>query len=72
MKQTKQFGIYHWDTFDSFDDDGGTILVAEADTLAEAEQIVEKKYKGLIRSTGADYVEIVNSIGKVVRRYRVG
>ena len=37
ITHTKEFGIYHWDTFDN-----ETFLVGEADTISEAEERVMK------------------------------
>lgn len=64
----KPFGIYHWDTFDN-----ETLLIGEADTLDEAEEFVKDRYKGRLRSTGADRVDIVEyPAGDIVRKYSVG
>jgi hypothetical protein len=67
ISHKKKYGIYHWDTFENV-----TLLVAEANTLAEAEQKVRDKYMGRIRSSGADRVDIVDSIGTVVGVYSIG
>lgn len=68
MEQHKKaFGIYHWDTFDNC-----TLLVGERDTLSEAKKLVDEKYHGRIRITGADQVHIVDKKGNVVERYSVG
>jgi hypothetical protein len=67
IEHKKEFGIYHWDTFDN-----ETFLVDEADTLQEAQDKVQEKYKGRIRSTGADRVDIVDKRGNVVDKYSVG
>lgn len=61
----KEFGVYHWDTFDNT-----TILIAEADTLAQAEAKVVKRYGERIRVSGADRVEIV-SHGRVIKSFSV-
>lgn len=69
-KQTKEFGIYHWDTFEDPGDD--TWLVDEADTLDQARELVKKKYGGRIGSGGADQVHIVRLSGRVLERFNVG
>lgn len=61
-----EFGIYHWDTFDDI-----TVQVGEADTLEEAKEIVVEKYKGHLFADGADKIEIVDSGGNVVKRYKL-
>lgn len=66
-EQTKEFGVYHWDTFDN-----ETFLIGESDTLDEARNLVQEKYKGRIKSTGADRVDIVNKLGNIVDHYPVG
>ena len=66
-KHTKQFGIYHWDTFDN-----ETFLVGESGTLKKAIAKVHKRYGDQIRASGADRVDIVNSKGIVVRNFKVG
>jgi hypothetical protein len=63
----KNFGIYHWDTFDN-----ETFLAGEKDTLEEAQEFVSKKYGDRIRSDGADRVDIVNKKGTVVKRFSIG
>ena len=63
----RPYAVCHWDTFDN-----ETLLVAEADTLPDAEAIVAERYKGRLRSDGADRVDIVDSEGRVVRAYSVG
>jgi hypothetical protein len=66
IQHTKEFGIYHWDTFDN-----ETILIDEADTLQEAKDIVAKRYKGRISGQGADQVDIVDSNGTVMEVFKV-
>lgn len=63
----KEFGIYHWDTFDN-----ETFLVDEANTLDEAKKKVADKYKGRIKKTGMDKVDIVDLKGNIVESYFVG
>lgn len=66
-RHTKQYGVYHWDTFDN-----ETLLVGEADTLEEAEKLVTDRYRDRIRPSGADQVDIVDARGNIVRKYSVG
>lgn len=67
MRHKKEFGIYHWDTFDNT-----TSLIAEADTLEEAKSKLKEEYKDRIKIDGADKAEIVDSKGNVVKAYKVG
>lgn len=67
ISHEKEFGIYHWDTFDN-----ETLLVDEADTLKEAEEKVRDKYKDRIKLSGADKVDIVNKNGDVMKSFSVG
>ena len=62
----KNFGIYHWDTFDN-----ENILIGEADTQQESEKIVLDKYKERISRNGADQVDIVDRDGNIVRKFHV-
>ncbi len=66
IPHTQAFGVYHWDTFDN-----ETFLVGEADTLADAQQIVKNKYHGRIGSDGADKVDIVDRDGNIVEQVSV-
>ena len=63
----KEFGIYHWDTFDN-----ETFLVGEADTLAEAKSFVKERYGDRIKPNGADHVDIVDLTGNIKEFYLVG
>lgn len=65
-KQTKGFGVYHWDTFDN-----ETIMLEEFDELSDAEEYVIEKYKGRISTQGADQVDIVDLKGEIIGRYKV-
>lgn len=65
--EQKEFGIYHWDTFDN-----ETFLIAQADTQEEAQALVEELYKGRLKSSGADRVDIVTRSGDVVAAFSVG
>lgn len=72
MGRDKRFGkqpfaVCHWDTFDN-----EVFKVGGAKTLEKAEELVQKKYAGRIRDTGADQVDIVDLRGEIVRRYKVG
>lgn len=62
----KDFGIYHWDTFDN-----ETILVDEDSTLEGAVDKVMEKYAGRISPNGADQVDIVDKDGNIVSKFRV-
>lgn len=63
----KKFGIYHWDTFDN-----ETILVAEANSLEKAMEIVQKHYGNRIGDNRADQVDIVDKAGNVIQKFSVG
>jgi len=67
IEHSKEYGIYHWDTFDNT-----TALIDEADTLEDAIRLVYEHYSERMRPDGADQVDIVDSEGKVVRKYKVG
>lgn len=67
ISHEKEFGIYHWDTFDN-----ETWLVDEADTLEEAEEKVRNKYGDRISNNGADKVDIVNKNGDVIKNFSIG
>lgn len=62
----KEFGIYHWDTFDN-----ETFLIDEADTEQEAENKIKDRYGDRIHPNGADRVEIVDSKGDVIKKFSV-
>lgn len=66
IKHRKAFGIYHWDTFDNETD-----LLHETDTLVEASQWVQDKYRNRICGHGADRVDIVDQRGNIVKKFRV-
>ena len=67
IEHTREFGIYYWDTFGD-----ETILVGEADTKPEAQDFVAERYRGRIRTNGADQVDIVDSKGNLVDKFRIG
>jgi len=62
---TRAYGVYHWDTFDN-----ETFLIGEADTLEEAQEIVQARYRGRIGPDGADKVDIVHN-GHIVEQVSV-
>ncbi len=66
IEHTKEFGVYHWDTFDN-----ETLLIEEFFNLEAAKEFVEEHYDGRISHQGADKVDIVNSRGKLVKQYSV-
>ena len=66
ITHTKEFGIYHWDTFDN-----ETFLVGEANTLPEAITFVKGRYYNRISRSGADQVEIIDLKGNVVEKYHI-
>lgn len=65
ITHNKKYGMYYWDTFDD-----ETILIEESDDLNYLRDKVTKKYR--VDSQGADVVEIVNNIGKILASYKVG
>lgn len=75
IKHKKQFGLYHWDTFDNetilITKDWRTLEMAEFDTILEADAFVQEQYAGCISDQGADQVDIVDLQGNVVQSYRV-
>ncbi len=62
----KEFGIYHWDTFDN-----ETLLIAEADTLDLAQGIVTGWFGERISEQGADQIDIVDKNGVVQKKYKI-
>ena len=66
ISHTKEFGVYHWDTFDN-----ETLLVGEADTEEEAATLVNDKYGDRVSLHGADRVDIVDSKGNVIDHYSI-
>jgi len=67
ISRTKEFGVYHWDTFDD-----ETLLIYQSDSLEDAKRFVFERYRGRIGGNGADQVDIVNSRGDVLKTYLVG
>jgi hypothetical protein len=66
ISHKKKYGIYHWDTFDNY-----TFLVDEASTIEEAEEKIQKHYKGCLNGNGADQVDIVDQHGNVIKNFAV-
>jgi len=66
IEHKKQYGVYHWDTFDN-----ETILMHEANDLETADKWVKEHYKGRISFDGADRVDIVDKNGLVVGKFYV-
>lgn len=66
-RHNKEFGVYHWDTFDN-----ETFFKQDFDTLDQAEEYVNEEYKGRIRLSGGDKVDIVDSKGNIRRQFSVG
>ena len=66
IQHKKNFGVYHWDTFDN-----ETFLVGEADTLKKAEKVVGNRYGDRIGGNGADQVDIVDKKGNIVKKFRI-
>ncbi len=75
IQHTKNFGVYHWDTFDNetflITKNYSTDEKAEFDTIEEAEACVKEIYAGHISDNGADQVDIVNLNGDIVKKFRV-
>jgi hypothetical protein len=67
---TKAFAVYWWDTFDPAGADES--LIAEADTLEEAEAWVLEKFGDRIRSTGLDRIQIAGPDRKTLKTFPVG
>ena len=66
IEHKKKFGVYHWDTFDN-----ETIMIDEFDKPSDAKKFVDDRYKGRIKSDGADKVDIVNSKGNIEASFSV-
>ena len=62
-KHKKQFGVYHWDTFDN-----STFFLEDFPTLDSAEKFVKKRYGERLADDGADKVDIVRLYGGVLVR----
>ena len=67
IEHTKEFGVYHWDTFDN-----EIFLITEADTLEEASQKMKDYYVDRLQERGADQVDIVDLNGNIIESYKVG
>lgn len=66
IKHKKEFGVYHWDTFDN-----EIILIFEDNSLAKTEKFVKERYKDRIKDNGADQVDIVNKQGNIIKKYKI-
>ena len=66
ITHTKEFGVYHWDTFDNV-----TLLIDEFHTENEADTFIHTRYFTRLSSHGADQVDIVDKSGNVVKSYNV-
>ncbi len=67
ISHTREFGVYHWDTFDN-----ETILLYQCDTLDAAETYVRQRYGNRIdMDRGADQVDIVDSKGNTAMLFKV-
>ena len=68
IQHKKEFGVYHWDTFDN-----ETLLKADVNTFDEAEEYITEWYRkqGRIAGSGADRVEIVDRSGTIKAAYNV-
>ena len=65
IEHSKEYGVYHWDTFDNT-----TFFDKDFDDLEEAKKHVEKKYN--VRPDGADRVDIVDLKGNIVEKFKIG
>jgi len=76
IQHKKEYGVYHWDTFDNVTlfvtKDWNTGEKAEFDSLEEANEFVRDHYGNSLRKNGADRVDIVDSKGNIVRAYNCG
>lgn len=66
IQHKKNFGIYHWDTFDN-----ETFFMGEGDTIAECCQVVLDKFGNQIAGHGADRVEIVDKKGQIAAYFNI-
>jgi len=66
-KQTKEYGVYLWDTFDN-----ETLFLKDFHALKDAKEYIEEKFKNDISKDGANRVDIVTlSTGSVVKFYNI-
>lgn len=66
IEHKKSLGIYHWDTFDN-----ETFLVHESDNLADANEWIQAHYGSRIQGHGADQLDVVDSKGNIVQKFKV-
>lgn len=66
-RQTKAFGVYHWDTFDN-----ETTFLDDFDTYKEAEKFIKNHYGDRIKPNGADKAEIIGLDGNTYGSLPVG
>lgn len=66
IEHKKEFGIYHWDTFDN-----ETFLKHEEDTAKSCEHWIIDNYGDSLHGDGADRVEIINQKGEIVKKWNV-
>jgi hypothetical protein len=66
LEHEKNFGVYHWDTFDDT-----TIFVGEGDTVADCCLLILKEYSSRIVGSGADRVEIVDQEGNIAATFNI-
>ena len=66
ISHKKEFGVYHWDTFDDV-----TLLIDEFDTLLESQGFIAKRWKGRLKLNGANQVDIVDRVGTVVESHKI-
>lgn len=67
LKHEKPYGIYLWDTFDN-----STILIDEADSIEEAEDIAHNSYGDSMNLHGADRIEVVDLKGNIILWWNIG
>ncbi|MHA2428275.1 MAG: hypothetical protein ACXADB_09655 [Candidatus Hermodarchaeia archaeon] len=66
LEHEKDYGVYHWDTFDDT-----TLFMGEGDTVADCCLLILNKYSSRIVGNGADRVEIVDQEGNIVVRFNI-
>lgn len=64
-----KYRIYHWDNFEPPGED--TLLIGDAETIQEAEDLIIQKYGNRLFGNGADRIQIVNAQGDVVKSFNV-
>jgi len=65
IKHTKEFGVYHWDTFDN-----ETTFCSEFDKLEDAKSYITSNFNTM--KNGADQVDIIDLEGNVVEIFKIG